>query len=339
MQESLLGGDEAYVSLMLALASAAASKATKAKETADANRARAEAVKARKKAAAEQALAGKNKAVGRKEIPDAAVEVGMEVNMSSLASASNFSPAPSAGRFFVTTAINYTNGNPHIGHAYEAITADILSRYHRMYGREVFFQTGTDEHGQKIANTAEREALQPIDICNKYAEAFQALNRQLLIGNDCYLRTTNANHHKVAQDLWSKCAESGDIYLGRYEGWYDEREETFISDKDAELADFKDGYGTPLKRMAEESYFFRMGKYQQWLVKYIEDHPDFILPADKRNNILGRLVEPLPDLSISRTSFSWGIPVPEGFDSRHVMYVWFDALSNYLSGISAMDSG
>ncbi|KAG5179463.1 methionyl-tRNA synthetase, partial [Tribonema minus] len=226
-----------------------------------------------------------------------------------------------------------------IGHAYEAIASDCLSRYHRMYGRRVFFQTGTDEHGQKIAAAAEAEGKQPIDICDLYAGRFQELNQRLLISNDFYIRTTQPAHHAESQKLWLRCAEAGDIYLGKYEGWYNEREETFVSDKDAELTDFKDAYGWPLKRTSEASYFFRMGKYQEWLVQYINDHPEFIQPADKRAFILARLAEPLGDLSISRTTFRWGIPVPEGFDAAHVMYVWFDALSNYISSVHALDPG
>ncbi|CAM9290452.1 unnamed protein product [Chrysoparadoxa australica] len=277
----------------------------------------------------------KKKAVPGKEL-EAEVRQGMDIDIGSLASSSNL--REDGEKYYLTTAINYTNGNPHIGHAYEGITSDIISRYFRMCGRNVRFQTGTDEHGQKIANTAAGMGLKPIDICNKYAGNFQALNKRLLISNDFYIRTTMPEHYASSQKLWQLCADAGDIYLGNYEGWYNEREETFVSDKDAEAAGFKDTFGSPLKRMSEASYFFRMSKHQAWLIDYLNTHPELLQPEEYRLNLLRRLAEPLGDLSISRTSFKWGIPVPEGFDQNHVMYVWFDALSNYTSGVHALEA-
>jgi methionyl-tRNA synthetase len=196
----------------------------------------------------------------------------------------------------------------------------------------------TDEHGQKIANTAAAQGKLPIELCDFYALGFQALNQRLLISNDEYIRTTMEYHHRNAQELWKKCHEAGDIYLSQYEGWYNEREETFVSEAEAKASDFKDQTsGVCLKHCSEESYFFRMSKYHDALVQYIQANPEFIQPANHRNAILSRLREPLLDLSISRTSFSWGIPVPEGFKENHVMYVWFDALSNYVSGVHGLE--
>jgi len=247
-------------------------------------------------------------------------------------------PADVSGeKFYITTAINYTNGNPHMGHAYEACMADMIARWHRAYGRTVFFLTGTDEHGQKIAQTAEGMGVKPIEICDKYAQAFQDLNKRMGVSNDFYIRTTMDKHKKCAQELFIKATEAGDIYLDTYEGWYNVREETFVSENDAALADYKDPTtGKPLQKMTEESYFFRMSKYQEKLLAHIDANEDFIMPEWRRNEIKDRLKEPLRDLSVSRTTFGWGIPVPfhEKLTSTktHVMYVWFDALTNYLSG-------
>lgn len=237
---------------------------------------------------------------------------------------------------YITTAINYTNGPPHIGHAYEAVTADIIARYQRLFGKNVFFRTGTDEHGQKIAQTAMKQGITPAELCDKYAHEFQRLNNRLLISNNDFIRTSvTPQHCETAQRLWQQCADAGDIYLGTYNGWYNEREETFVTETEAEANQFQDpATGLPLKRMSEESYFFRMSKYLEPLLAHYEAHPDFVQPDTYRNSILSRLrTDGLHDLSISRTSFSWGIPVPEGFKEGHVMYVWFDALVNYLTGM------
>ena len=245
-------------------------------------------------------------------------------------------------KYYITTAINYTNGNPHVGHAYEAITTDMVARFHRVFGRDTFFLTGTDEHGEKIALRAESESKEtktnvtPQDICDRYAEKFQALNKRLQISNDHYIRTTSASHKEFARKLWTICRDKGDIYLGKYEGWYDVKECAYLTDADYEAlsdAGYKEKF---VKRMSEESYMFRMSKYQQMLVEHIEAKPDFIRPHSRRNEILNRLKnDTLRDLSLSRTKFSHGVPVPD--DEKHVMYVWFDALSNYMSGVHALD--
>lgn len=247
-------------------------------------------------------------------------------------------PAGKDEKFYLTTAINYTNGPPHMGHAYEAITSDVICRYHRSYGRKVYFLTGTDEHGQKIADSAEKEGVKPIDICDKYVAKFQELNKALSIANDGYIRTTNPAHEKVTQQLWKKCQDNGDIFLDRYSGWYNVKEETFVTENEAALTDYKDPIlGVPLEKRDEESYFFRMSKYHKQLVDHIKANPKFIQPERRKNEMLARLSEPLRDLSISRNTFDWGIPVPEG--GKHVMYVWFDALTNYLSAVGCPELG
>lgn len=229
-------------------------------------------------------------------------------------------------RFYITTAINYTNGPAHMGHAYEATTTDVLARHHRLMGQPTYFLTGTDEHGQKIANTAHDMGKEPIDVCDLYATGFQALNQRILISNDDYLRTTSERHKRTAKELWRLCAANDDIYLDTYSGWYNVKEETYVTDSEAALLNYTcPNSGQPLKRVEEASYFFRMSKYKDRLVEHIVAHPEFIQPDAHRNQILARLQsDDLRDLSISRTNFSWGIPVPEGFDDRHVMYVWLD---------------
>jgi len=241
--------------------------------------------------------------------------------------------------YYITTAINYTNGPAHIGHAYEAATSDVLARYHRLLGdQSVYFLTGTDEHGQKIANTAADMGKQPIEICDKYVSGFKVLNQRMLISNDDFIRTTTDRHKRTARELWKKCSAAGDIYLDKYSGWYNVKEETFVTDSEAALLDYKcPNSGQPLKRVEEASYFFRMSKYKDRLVQHIQDNAEFIQPEAHRNQILARLkADDLRDLSISRTTFTWGISVPDGFDEKHVMYVWLDALSNYLTGVNGL---
>mmetsp|Transcript_27877 Transcript_27877/g.68544 ORF Transcript_27877/g.68544 Transcript_27877/m.68544 type:complete len:905 (-) Transcript_27877:84-2798(-) len=241
---------------------------------------------------------------------------------------------PSGEKFCITTAINYANGVPHMGHAYEGISTDVIARYHRAYGRKVLFQTGADEHGQKIAEAAEVAGVKPIDLCNKYVKAFKELNERVKVSYDVYNRTTSEEHKKACATLFNMSKAAGDIYLDTYEGWYNVREETFVTETDAAAADYMDTVsGKPLKKMKEESYFFRQSRYQQKLIDHIEQNAEFIQPTKRRNEILARLREEdfeLRDLSVSRTTFDWGIPVPDA--PGHVMYVWFDALTNYLTG-------
>jgi len=251
--------------------------------------------------------------------------------------------------FYITTAINYTNGPAHIGHAYEGITADALARFARLNcetdgdgnkkSSEAYFVTGADEHGQKIAEAAAKQGKEPLEICDKYVTGFQCLNQRVLVSDDDYVRTTSARHKRNAQALWLRCAANdGDIYLDTYEGWYNIKEETHVTDTEAELCNYCDpSTGNPLKKVQEASYFFKMSKYEAQLLEHIERNVQFIQPESHRNYVLGRLRgDNLRDLSVSRTTFAHGIPVPEGFDDNHVMYVWFDALSNYLTGVDAL---
>eukprot|EP00917_Polyrhabdina_sp_WS-2016_P025999 GHVP01055880.1.p1 GENE.GHVP01055880.1~~GHVP01055880.1.p1 ORF type:complete len:661 (+),score=103.92 GHVP01055880.1:129-2111(+) len=233
---------------------------------------------------------------------------------------------------YITTAINYTNGLPHVGHVYEILTSDVFARYQRTTGRAVRFVTGTDEHGLKIATTAQSMGITPKALCDMYCAEFKALNAQLQTTEDRFIRTTEAQHEKTCQWLWNRCKANGDIYLENYLGWYNVREEAFVTERVAKEANYLDEVsGKPLTKMEEPSYFFRMSKYQEQLLQHIHAHSNFIQPEARRTEILRRLEEPLEDLSISRATFEWGVPVPG--DEQHVMYVWFDALTNYMSAV------
>lgn len=235
----------------------------------------------------------------------------------------------------VTTAISYTNGEPHIGHSFEWIIADVISRHYKRRGNRVTFLTGTDEHGQKIEQTAEARDMSPKDLCDLYSQKFKQMCSNLSVDYSRFIRTTDLDHKSVVYDFYNKCKENGDIYLGEYCGWYNPREETFVSELDAKLNDFKDTCtGKDLVKMKEPSYFFRLSKYQNAIKECIINNPDLIVPAMRKNDILQRLEKPLDDLSISRVSVQWGIPVPD--DPKHVFYVWFDALVNYITGSNGM---
>ncbi|MBI3753117.1 MAG: methionine--tRNA ligase [Deltaproteobacteria bacterium] len=231
--------------------------------------------------------------------------------------------------FYITTPIYYVNDVPHIGHAYTTIAADCFARYKRLKGYDVLFLTGTDEHGQKVEKAAREAKARPIELADRVVKRFKDLWERLNISNNDFIRTTEDRHKRAAAHLWQKVKANGDIYLGEYEDWYCTPCETFWTETnlvDGKCPDCK----RPVEKLKEPSYFFRMGKYQDALIQHIEANPDFIQPESKKNEILSFLKkEKLRDLSISRTSFSWGIPVPD--DPRHVIYVWFDALTNYLT--------
>lgn len=237
--------------------------------------------------------------------------------------------------FYVTTPIYYVNDVPHIGHAYTTIAADCIARYKRLKGYDVFFLTGTDEHGQKVEKAAQQAKVKPIELANNVVTRFKDLWNRLNISNDDFIRTTEARHKKAVENLWQIVSKNGDIYLGEYEDWYCTPCETFWTETnlvEGKCPDCK----RPVEKLKEASYFFRMSKYQNSLLKHIEAYPEFIQPEGKRNEILSFLKkEQLRDLSISRTSFSWGIPVPD--DSKHIIYVWFDALANYLAACGYPD--
>lgn len=243
-----------------------------------------------------------------------------------------------APKFYLTTAIHYTNGPPHIGHAYEMVAADAIARFKRLDGYDVFAMTGTDEHGQKVARTAAQNGLSPKEFVDKIAGRFQEMERSLGCSFDRFIRTTDTDHLPSTQELWRRMEANGDIYLAKYSGWYSVRDEAFYGEEETTLqpdGTRLGGQGTPVEWIEEESYFFRLAKYQDALLKLYEDVPDFISPETRRNEIVSFVKGGLEDLSISRTTFDWGLPVPG--DPKHVMYVWVDALNNYLTGTGFPD--
>ena len=236
------------------------------------------------------------------------------------------------GSFYITTPIYYVNDEPHLGHAYTTVMADVLSRYHRMMGDDVFFLTGTDEHGQKVEQAAQGRGLDPQAHADEMVVRFQDLWKRLNISNDDFIRTTEPRHTRVVQDILQRIYDAGEIYEDEYEGWYSVHDERFWTEKD--LVDGKDPLsGREVIKIVERNYFFRMGKYQDWLIDHINTHDEFIRPETRKNEILGFLRQPLGDLCLSRpkSRLTWGIELP--FDSDFVTYVWFDALINYISAI------
>lgn len=232
--------------------------------------------------------------------------------------------------FYVTTPIYYVNDVPHIGHAYTTVAADALARYKRLMGYEVFFLTGTDEHGQKVEKAANTAGETPLELADRVVKRFQALWEKLNISYTDFIRTTQERHKKGVSRFFETVMAKGDIYLGEYEDWYCTPCETFWTE--TQLIDFKcPDCNRPTEKLKEESYFFRMSKYQEALLAHIEANPDFIQPKSRRNEILAFVKEGLRDLSVSRTTFEWGIPVPGNND--HVIYVWFDALTNYITAL------
>jgi methionyl-tRNA synthetase len=241
-------------------------------------------------------------------------------------------------KFYLTTPIYYVNGAPHLGHAYTSVAADTLARFKRLDGFDVFFLTGTDEHGQKVEAAARAAGLAPQAFTDQVAADFRDMAKRMNISNDDFIRTTEPRHKASAQALWQRLRDAGAIYLGAYEGWYAVRDEAFYDEE--ELVTAPDGtkkspFGAPVEWVVEPSYFFKLSDLQDKLLAYYEANPDFIAPATKRNEILSFVRGGLKDLSVSRTKFSWGIPVPG--DEDHVMYVWLDALVNYLTAAGFPD--
>lgn len=233
-------------------------------------------------------------------------------------------------KFLITTAIDYPSGKPHLGHAYEKICTDVIARYKRLAGFDVHFSTGTDEHGMKIQRCAEKEKKSPKEYVDSMVEHFKTLCEALNISYDDFIRTTDINHIKTAQGIFKDIFDKGEIYKGSYDGLYCVDCETYYTEKDL-TNDKCPIHGTAPDNVSEESYFFQMGKYREKLLDHIKKHPEYIQPASKRNEIVNRLNNPIKDLSVSRTSFNWGVPVP--IDEKHVQYVWMDALINYLSTV------
>jgi methionyl-tRNA synthetase len=232
--------------------------------------------------------------------------------------------------FYITTPIYYINAEPHIGHAYTTMVADAMARSRRLLGDDVFFLTGTDEHGQKVERAAQKAGLKTEVFAEKIAASFRQMCADLNISNNDFIRTTEPRHHRASQELWRRVAANGDIYKGDYEGWYCTVDEIFVPE--TQLVDGKcPTCGNKVERLKEESYYFRLSKYQQPLLDFYNANPEFLQPAFRFNEVRTFVEAGLQDLSISRTSFKWGIPVPD--DPKHVMYVWFDALTNYLTAL------
>ena len=243
------------------------------------------------------------------------------------------------GPYYITTAITYPNGEPHVGHAYEYIATDAIARFKRLDGFDVRFLTGTDEHGLKMVETAAAEGIPTAELARRNSDVFQRLQEKLNISFDRFIRTTDADHHQASKEIWRRMAAAGDIYLDTYSGWYSVRDERFFVESETALVDgtrIAVETGTPVTWTEEQTYFFRLSAYADKLLAHYQANPDFIAPEVRRNEVVSFVSGGLRDLSISRTSFDWGVKVPEHPD--HVMYVWVDALTNYLTGVGYPDT-
>ena len=237
--------------------------------------------------------------------------------------------------FYITTPIYYPSGKPHMGHAYSSIIADVFARFKKNDNSNVFFLTGTDEHGLKIQNAAKKENMDPLMYCNKISKTFKDLSIQLNLSNDDFIRTTEKRHHDAVKDLWSKLIKSGDIYLSKYKGWYSVSDEAYYNEDEIIEKNgkkFSSFSGSDVEWVEEESFFFKLSAWEKRLLEFYKKNKKFILPESRRNEVIQFVKSGLKDLSISRTSFSWGIKVPEKND--HIIYVWLDALTNYLSALN-----
>jgi methionyl-tRNA synthetase len=244
----------------------------------------------------------------------------------------------SKNSFYITTAIVYPNGAPHIGHAYEAIATDALARFQRLEGKEVFFLTGTDEHGQKMVQTAQKEGIPTLELATRNAGLLRKLDEKLNVSFNRFIRTTEEQHHRSVQEIWKRMAANGDIYLDSYAGWYSVRDEAYYAEDETVVGEDnvrRGPQGTPVEWVEEKSYFFNLSAYQDKLLALYESQPDFIGPDSRKNEVISFVKGGLKDLSISRTTFDWGVKVPG--DEEHVMYVWVDALTNYLTGVGFPD--
>jgi len=240
--------------------------------------------------------------------------------------------------FYLTTPIFYPNGKPHIGHAYTVIASDALSRFQRLNGKEVFFLSGTDEHGLKMQQTADKEGITPKELADRNSAVFRDMIEMLGGSNDDFIRTTEERHYKACQEIWRRMAANGDIYLSRYSGWYSVRQEAYFDESETTVGEDgvrREPLGSPVEWNEEESYFFRLSAYQDKLIELYEKNPEFVGPSERRNEVMSFVKSGLKDLSISRTTFNWGVPVPG--DEKHVMYVWVDALTNYITAAGFPD--
>ena len=254
------------------------------------------------------------------------------------ASVAQSAVAAERNTYFITTAIAYPNGIPHIGHAYEAIATDALARFQRLNGKDVFFLTGTDEHGLKMVQTAESEGLAVAELAERNAGRFREMDERLNVSFDRFIRTTEPAHHHSVQVVWNRMQQNGDIYIDTYAGWYSVRDEAYYAEEETVLGEDqvrRGPQGSPVEWVEEKSYFFKLSAYQDRLLELYESQPDFIGPDSRRNEVISFVKGGLKDLSISRTTFDWGVKVPN--DPEHVMYVWVDALTNYITGVGFPD--
>ena len=240
--------------------------------------------------------------------------------------------------FYITTPIYYPSGKPHMGHAYSSIVADIFARFKRLENYNVLFLTGTDEHGQKIQKEAKKNNKDTKLFCDELSETFRSLTKILNLSNDDFIRTTEKRHHKSVHDIWNRLVKSGDIYLDKYSGWYSVSDEAFYDEDEIEKIEgnkVSKLSGSPVEWVEEESYFFKLSAWTSKLLNFYNENPNFILPKSRKNEVIKFVEKGLKDLSISRTSFSWGIPVPK--NDKHIIYVWLDALTNYISALNFPD--
>ena len=240
--------------------------------------------------------------------------------------------------FYITTPIYYPSGKPHMGHAYSSIISDIFARFKRLEGYDVLFLTGTDEHGLKIQREAEKQNKDPKIFCDEISNQFKNLTKTLNLSNNDFIRTTEKRHFKSVENIWNRLVKSGDIYLDKYSGWYSISDEAFYDEDEIEVVDGKKvskTSGSPVDWVEEESYFFKLSAWGEKLLKLYNEKKDFILPTSRKNEVVNFVEKGLKDLSVSRTSFTWGIPVPN--DNKHIIYVWLDALTNYLSALDFPD--
>lgn len=245
---------------------------------------------------------------------------------------------PSKSSYYITTAISYPNGAPHIGHAYEALATDSIARFKRLDGYNVYFLTGADEHGLKMQKTAVEEGITPKELSDRNVALFEEMVRELNCSNDDFIRTTEQRHYESCREIWRRMEANGDIYLDTYAGWYSVRDEAFYAEDETTVNsdNVRIGpNGTPVEWTEEQTYFFKLSAYQDRLIAHYEKYPDFILPTQRRNEVMSFVKGGLLDLSVSRTTFDWGIPVPGAPD--HIMYVWVDALTNYITGLGFPD--
>jgi methionyl-tRNA synthetase len=291
-------------------------------------------VKSSKKTAAKKGAAPKSAA----KRPKVAKPSAPSKPKTSPAPAPSITASARANTFYITTAIVYPNGAPHIGHAYEAIATDALARFQKLDGKDVFFLTGTDEHGQKMVQTAQRENITALELATRNADLLRKLDETLNISFDRFIRTSEPAHHRSVQEIWKRMEANGDIYLSSYAGWYSVRDEAYYAEDETIVGEDnvrRGPQGTPVDWVEEKSYFFKLSAYQDRLLALYESQPDFIGPDSRRNEVMSFVKGGLKDLSISRTTFDWGVKVPN--DPEHVMYVWVDALTNYITGVGFPD--